>query len=101
MKSKEKPRPIEKLCSGQVLLCRSLGLKVKDWDQKKFDRKNFYIADVSYLPVKSIQTTRLGIRKGRYEHLMYRFIDYDKTAYCTDNPLEKKKKKVIYKAIKL
>lgn len=83
-------RSIEKLCSGQTLLCKSLGLKVKDWDQKQFD-KNFYIEDINYCPKKIIQTTRLGIPKGRDEHLMYRFIDYDYANYCTNSPLRKKK----------
>lgn len=87
LKNSGRPRPIDRLCSGQVLLCRSLGLKVKDWDQKRFSRQKFYIDDVGYVPTKIIQTTRLGIRKGRDEHLPYRFIDRDKATHCTDNPL--------------
>ena len=34
-KNNNNPRPIEKLCSGQALLCRSLNLKVKEWDQSE------------------------------------------------------------------
>ena len=30
-------RVIEKLCAGQTLLCKSLNLKVVDWDQQQFD----------------------------------------------------------------
>lgn len=80
-------RSIEKLCSGQTLLCKSLGLKVKDWDQNQFDENRFYIADVGYHPKKIIQTTRLGIPEGRDEHLMYRFIDCDYVKFCTKKPV--------------
>lgn len=80
-----------KLGSGQTLLCRSLGLKVKDWDQKNFKYDCFYLEDVGYHPKKIIQAVRLGIPLGRDEHLLYRFIDYDYSHLCTDNPLTKKK----------
>ena len=83
-------RPVEKLCSGQTLLCRALGLKVSEWDQKQFDLNRFYIEDVDYRPSKIIQTTRLGIPKGRDEHLMYRYIAYDYAKSCTNNPLKKR-----------
>jgi len=77
------------LCAGQTLLCRSLGLRVTDWDQKNFDRDHFYIKHIDYRPRKIIQTRRLGIPIGRDEDLLYRFIDYDRAAYCTNNPLRK------------
>ena len=83
-------RPIEKLCKGQTLLCQSLNLKVKQWDQKQFDDKTFYLDDIHMKPDKVIQTTRLGIPSGRDEHLPYRFIDYDFAPYCTSNPLSKR-----------
>ncbi len=83
-------RKLEKLCSGQTLLCKSLGLKVKEWNQKNFDREKFFIADVNYRPKKIIQTKRLGISAGRDEHLLYRFIDFSKADFCTSNPLRKK-----------
>jgi len=83
-------RPKKKLFSGQTLLCRSLNLKVTEWDQKAFDMNYFYIGDVGNRVPKIIQTTRLGIPSGRDEHLMYRFIDYDFTKYCTSNPLSKR-----------
>ncbi|WP_428354658.1 DNA-3-methyladenine glycosylase [Methyloprofundus sp.] len=82
-----KTRSLEKLCNGQSLLCRSLNLKVTEWDQKTFDSQQFYIDDVHNVPEKTIQTTRLGIPKGRDESLPYRFIDYDFVKYCTKNPL--------------
>lgn len=73
-KNSKEPRPLDKLCSGQALLCRSLNLKVVDWDQKQLDRKRFYIASLGIEPKDIVQTTRLGIPKGRDEHLPYRFI---------------------------
>lgn len=86
-------RDIKKLCSGQTLLCRSLGLKVPDWNQKTFLPEKVRIDDVGYTPSRIIQTTRLGIPLGRDEHLPYRFIDYDLVAYCTSNPLTKRNNK--------
>jgi DNA-3-methyladenine glycosylase len=85
-----KSRPLEKLCSGQTLLCKSLGLRVKEWDQKKFDLNRCFIADVGIKVDRIIQTTRLGIPKGRDGHLPYRFIDYNFAKYCTKNPFRKK-----------
>lgn len=73
-KNTREPRSLAKLCSGQALLCRSLNLKIAAWDQKQFDRKKFYIADYGYKPSMILATTRLGITKGRDEHLPYRFI---------------------------
>ena len=90
VKGSDKIRPKQKLCSGQTLLCRSLNLKVTDWDQKSFDADSFYIEDIGNNVTKIIQTTRLGIPAGRDEHLLYRFIDYDYTKYCTSNPLTKR-----------
>ncbi len=84
-------RPVTKLCSGQTLLCRALHLKVKDWDQQQFNAQCFYLDDVNQRPVKIVQTTRLGIPQGRDENLPYRFIDYDFLAYCSSNPLNKRK----------
>lgn len=82
-------RPLEKLCSGQTLLCQSLNLKVDEWDQQQFDATCFYFAGSEETPEKIIQTTRLGIPAGRDEHLLYRFIDYDYARFCTSNPLTK------------
>ena len=83
-------RSIEKLCKGQTLLCHSLNVKVKEWDQQQFDEKTFYIDDIKERPDKIIQTTRLGIPIGRDEHLQYRFIDNDFARFCTSNPLTKR-----------
>lgn len=84
------PRSVEKLCAGQTLLCKSLDLKVADWDQKQFDKTHFYIDDCKVKIEKIIQTTRLGIHPERDAHLPYRFIDYEHAKYCTSNPLTKR-----------
>lgn len=83
-------RKINQLCAGQTLLCRSLGLKVPEWNQKNFLPEKVRIDDTGYHPKKIIQTTRLGIPAGRDEHLPYRFIDFNRAASCTSNPLTKR-----------
>lgn len=83
-------RPVEKLCKGQTLLCKSLALTVKEWDQQQFDKRQFYLEDVNNIPENVIHTTRLGIPAGRDEHLLYRFIDYAFAQNCTSNPLTKR-----------
>jgi len=84
-----KPRPPARLCAGQTLLCRALGLKVPDWDAQRFDPEVFFVEDVGQSPERLICTTRLGIPAGRDEHLRYRFVDPDYTAFCTRNPLRR------------
>lgn len=79
-------RPIHKLCAGQSLLCKSLGLKVKVWDQQSFDHQKFYIADAQECVPIIVQTTRLGIAIDRDAHLPLRFIDYRYRYYCTKKP---------------
>jgi DNA-3-methyladenine glycosylase len=98
-----KDRPDNKLCSGQTLLCRSLGLKVPDWNQKTFTPEKFYFEDMGFKPQKIIRTTRLGIPKGRDEDLHYRFLDYDFAASSSSNPLTKRhwQEGVHYKIIKV
>ncbi|WP_350612701.1 DNA-3-methyladenine glycosylase [Pseudomonas sp. HY7a-MNA-CIBAN-0227] len=84
-----RPRPSQKLCAGQTLLCKALGLKVPMWDAKRFDQEQLYVEDVGLVPAQIIQTTRLGIPNGRDEHLMYRFVDGGYSPYCTRNPLRR------------
>ena len=86
-------RKTELLCAGQTLLCKSINLKVTEWDKQKFDKKSFYIQDIKQYPNKIIQTTRLGIHPDRDAHLLYRFIDADFAPYCTSNPLTKRTNK--------
>lgn len=83
-------RPIRKLCAGQTLLCKSLNLKVSEWDQQQFNKNSFYIEDNNIKPDKIIQTTRLGIHQNRDAHLHYRFIDFEFAKYCTSNPLTRR-----------
>lgn len=82
-------RPPERLCAGQTLLCKALGLKVPMWDAKRFDHEYIFVDDVGQKPTRIIQTTRLGIPAGRDEQLMYRFIDADYARFCTRNPLRR------------
>jgi DNA-3-methyladenine glycosylase len=82
-------RTPQRLCAGQTLLCKALGLKVPDWDARRFDLQRLYVEDVGLMPTAIIQTTRLGIPAGRDEHLMYRFVDANHAAFCTRNPLRR------------
>ncbi|RON55882.1 DNA-3-methyladenine glycosylase [Pseudomonas frederiksbergensis] len=84
-----RPRPSQKLCAGQTLLCKALGLKVPVWDAKRFDHEVLLVEDIGPAPAHIIQTTRLGIPHGRDEHLMYRFVDAAYAPYCTRNPLRR------------
>jgi DNA-3-methyladenine glycosylase len=83
------PRPLARLCAGQTLLCRALGLKVPDWDARRFDPHALYVEDVGEAPPALISTTRLGIPPGRDEHLEYRYVDPAYAAFCTRNPLRR------------
>lgn len=83
-------RPLDKLCSGQTLLCRALGIRLSDWDQQQFRQNDFYIDDVGYRPSSIIQTSRLGIPAGRDEDLPLRFIDEAEASCCTKNPLRQR-----------
>ncbi|AHF69634.1 MULTISPECIES: DNA-3-methyladenine glycosylase [Pseudomonas] len=82
-------RPQERLCAGQTLLCKALGLKVPVWDAKRFDPQKLLVEDVGPTPKLIVQTTRLGIPHGRDEHLMYRFVDAEYARFCTRNPLRR------------
>lgn len=84
-----RPRPPEKLCAGQTLLCRALGLKVPEWDGRRFDWQRLFVEDVGERPTQIVQATRLGIPHGRDEHLPYRFVDAACARYCTRNPLRR------------
>ncbi|WP_172612983.1 DNA-3-methyladenine glycosylase [Pseudomonas graminis] len=82
-------RTPERLCAGQTLLCKALGLKVPMWDAKRFNEEQLFVEDVSQRPPRIIQTTRLGIPAGRDEHLMYRFVDAAYARFCTRNPVRR------------
>jgi DNA-3-methyladenine glycosylase len=82
-------RPLHRLCAGQTLLCRSLALRVPEWDARSFDKDEFFVDDVGESPEILIETTRLGIPAGRDEHLPYRYVDPAYAEYCTRNPLRR------------
>lgn len=84
----KRTRPLERLCSGQTLLCRSLGLKVPQWNQQRLKRGKFTLDDVGFRPSRLVQCRRLGIPEGRDEHLPYRFVDLDSAHLATKNPLK-------------
>ena len=83
-------REPDKLCSGQTLLCRSLDLRVDEWNGKQLDTHKFYLDQDSYSPERIVQCQRLGIPAGRDEHLLYRFVDAKFVRQCTSNPLTKR-----------
>lgn len=83
------PRALDKLCAGQTLLCKALGLKVVDWDAQRFDPQRLFVEDLGERPAQVVQTARLGIPRGRDEQLPYRFVDAAFARCCTRNPLRR------------
>ena len=81
------PRDPARLCSGKTLLCRSLGLRVPDWDGWPLPSPRLFLLDVGDRPRHIIRTTRMGIPPGRDGHLPYRFVDHDRARFATRNPL--------------
>jgi DNA-3-methyladenine glycosylase len=82
-------RPAERLCAGQTLLCKALGLRVPDWDQLPLPQARLRFLDVGYRPARIVRTTRLGIPAGRDPHLPYRFVDAAHVGSATQNPLRR------------
>lgn len=80
-------RETARLCNGQTLLCRSLHLKVPEWNTQQLDPQRLTVDDDDYRPEQIIQAPRLGIPLGRDEHLPYRFVDAAYARFCTRNPL--------------
>lgn len=80
---KSRERPKEFLCSGQTLVCKSLRLKIADWDAKNFQNGLFYIEDIGYAPEKINVGKRRGIPEGRDEDLPLRFFDAAFGKYIT------------------
>ncbi|MBA1265845.1 DNA-3-methyladenine glycosylase, partial [Stutzerimonas stutzeri] len=81
-------RALTRLCSGQTLLCKALGLSVTEWNARRMDPRRLRVDDIGARP-DIIQTTRLGIPQGRDEHLPYRFVDAGFAPHCTRNPLRR------------
>lgn len=79
-------RPPQKLCSGQTLLCRALGLQVARWDGNHLPQPDLGLWDTGSRPSQVVRTPRLGISPRRDPHLPYRFVDGDYAPFCTRNP---------------
>ncbi len=79
-------RKPERLCSGQTLFCRALGLRVPEWDQQRLQPGALELHP-GPLPTQVVQAPRLGIPSGRDEDLPYRFLDAAHAPSCTRNPL--------------
>ena len=81
-------RPERRLCAGQTLLCRSLGLTVAEWTGRQFDPCQFYIeARVSQRRI--VSTIRLGIRPERDDGRRSRYVDRELAGSATTNPLRR------------
>ena len=92
-----KPRKSYRLCSGQTLFCKSLGLKVPDWNRKRLVHGALELVDSQNPTVEILYTTRHGIPKGRDEHLLLRYLDSGYAESCTQNPLKSRKKMALKK----
>lgn len=93
-------RKENRLCSGQTLICKSLGLKVSDWNGKQFIKNKLWLEDDGYVPEKIIAAKRLGIPAGRDEQLFLRFIDNNYIKSTAKNPVTARKA-VEYKIISM
>lgn len=83
-------RKEHRLCGGQTLLCRAMGLRVPDWWGKRFETGRFWLDDVGYTPARVVRARRLGIPAGRDEDLMMRYLDHDHARSATRNPLTRR-----------
>ena len=81
-----KPRQPDRLCSGQTLLCKSLALKVAEWNDRMPEKGALTIEDIGLGVAHIIRCPRLGIPTGRDEHLPLRFVDASLAHLCTKKP---------------
>ena len=81
-------RAERRLCAGQTLLCRSLGLTVAAWTGRQFDPSRFYIEAGKARP-RIISTLRLGIRPERDDGRRSRYVDRELADSATVNPLRR------------
>lgn len=84
-------RPLHRLCAGQTLLCRALGLKVRAWDGRPIDGDGLRLLDLGTRPEQVIRTTRLGIAPDRDPHHLFRFIAFEHAHAATENPLKRRR----------
>jgi DNA-3-methyladenine glycosylase len=82
-------RTDERLCAGQTLVCKALGLRVPEWDQVQLPQPRLRFVDSGYRPARIVRATRLGIPPGRDPHLPYRFVDAERVRSATQNPLRR------------
>lgn len=80
------------LCSGQTIICKSLGLKVKNWNKKNINGNNLYIEDVGYTPESLVACGRLGMSKKRHYKLLHRVFDAKYSNSITKDPRRKNSK---------
>ncbi len=80
-------RPVDRLCAGQTLLCRALGLKVPEWDCRTLPSPGLVLVDVGYRPERIVRARRLGIPAHRDPHHLYRAVDLARVRAATQNPL--------------
>ncbi len=78
-------RPDARLCSGQTLLCRALGLTVADWTGRTFDPARFYVQACGDAP-RIIAARRLGIPPERDDGRLARFLDAERAFAATSDP---------------
>jgi DNA-3-methyladenine glycosylase len=84
------PRAPHRLCAGQTLLCTSLGLRIREWTGRSFEKGVFFVDDDGYAPAALIVARRLGIPAGRDDHLMYRYLDPAFVQSATEDPTRKR-----------
>jgi DNA-3-methyladenine glycosylase len=88
-------RPTTRICAGQTLLCRALGLKVPTWDAQPLPSPGLVLVDIGYRPNRIVRTRRLGIPSHRDPHFLYRYVDMDRAYAATRPPLVKHAKEGI------
>ena len=81
-------RAERRLCAGQTLLCRALGLTVAEWTGKQFNPDRFYIEARRTTP-RIVATLRLGIRPERDDGRRSRYVHRDHARSATVNPLRR------------
>jgi DNA-3-methyladenine glycosylase len=89
--SPREDRAKEKLCNGQTLLCKSLNLKVPEWNQQHLKHNELRLEGLGEAPGSIIKCRRIGIPEGRDHDLMLRFVEEKYSRFCTSNPLTKRK----------
>lgn len=63
MKKRRNTTDIKQLTNGPSKLCQALGLSIKH-NRMDITKKPLYIKKSNYKPLKIIETTRIGIKKG-------------------------------------